>query len=84
MQHNRARHIVTSDLANPVRRGPRNAAPDTPRLLETRVAALFRRLGYRVGHRPITHDQGFDLAVSRPGVRAVVQCKRWRHPVGPP
>jgi restriction system protein len=47
------------------------------------MARLFRRLGYRVRRRPATHDSGVDLDLARPGLRAIVQCKRWRHPVGP-
>ena len=50
---------------------------------ERQVAALFRRLGYRVHRQPATHDLGVDLFVTRPGLRAIVQCKHWRPPVGP-
>jgi restriction system protein len=46
------------------------------------LARLLRRLGYRVHHRPATHDLGIDLDLTRPGLRAIVQCKHWRHPVG--
>ena len=50
---------------------------------ETQIARLFRRVGYRVRRRPATHDLGVDLVVARGGLRAIVQCKWWRHPVGP-
>ena len=50
---------------------------------ETQIARLFCRLGYRVHRRPATHDSGVDLVVVRTGFRAIVQCKCWRHPVGP-
>ena len=50
---------------------------------EREVAHLFRSLGYRVRRQPATHDLGVDLIIIRPGLRAIVQCKHWRHPVGP-
>ena len=50
---------------------------------ERQVAHLFRSLGYRVHRRPATHDLGVDVVITRPGWRAIVQCKHWRHPVGP-
>lgn len=52
-------------------------------VFERQVAHLFRRLGYRVRRQPATHDLGVDLIIIRPGLRAIVQCKHWRHPVGP-
>lgn len=48
-----------------------------------RVARLFRRLGFRVHRQPATHDLGVDLVVVRQGQMTIVQCKNWRHPVGP-
>lgn len=51
--------------------------------LEPRLACVFRRLGYSVHRRPATHDLGVDLSIARPTLHAIVQCKRWRHPVGP-
>jgi hypothetical protein len=36
-----------------------------------------------VRRRHPTHDHGVDLDIARPDLRAIVQCKRWRHPVGP-
>jgi len=50
---------------------------------QRQVARLFHRLGYRVHRRPATHDLGVDLVVTRSGQAAIVQCKNWRHPVGP-
>lgn len=83
MQHNRARHAITGDPVDPVRRGPHRAPRDAPRWLESSAATLLRRVGYGVHRRPATHDQGLDLAVARPGLGAIVQCQAWRPPVGP-
>jgi len=47
------------------------------------VARLFRRLGYQVHRRPASHDLGVDLAVARPGLAAIIQCKDWHSPAGP-
>jgi restriction system protein len=77
----------TRDLAQGIRRthlGKKAPGKFAQSLaLENCVAHLLRRLGFRVCHRPATHDQGVDLSISRPGLSAIVQCKHWRHPVGP-
>jgi restriction system protein len=56
----------------------------SPRAFEHFVAELFERRGYEVEVRGRAGDLGVDLALSRAdGRRAIVQCKRYRHQVGP-
>ncbi len=56
----------------------------TPRAFEHYVAELFERRGYHVEIRGRSGDLGVDLSVTRPdGRRAIVQCKRYRHTIGP-
>ena len=56
----------------------------SPRAFEQFVAELFERRGYTVEVRGRAGDLGVDLALTRAdGRRAVVQCKRYRHQVGP-
>ncbi len=56
----------------------------SPRAFEQFVAELFERRGYSVEVRGRAGDLGVDLALTRSdGRRAVVQCKRYRNPVGP-
>jgi restriction system protein len=56
----------------------------TPARFEEYVAALFRRKGYVVTLRGRSGDQGVDLELTKPnGRRAIVQCKRYQHRVGP-
>lgn len=56
----------------------------SPTAFETYVAGLFRQKGYRVGHRGSRGDRGVDLELTHPGGRvAIVQCKRYRRPIGP-
>lgn len=51
---------------------------------ERYVAALFRSKGYRVQLRGRSGDAGVDLMLTqRNGKRAIVQCKRYRRPIGP-
>lgn len=47
------------------------------------VASLFRWLGYAVVRTPLSRDSGMDLVLAGHEGKAIVQCKRWRHPVGP-
>ena len=55
-----------------------------PTAFETYVATLFRQKGYRVKHRGRRGDRGVDLELTDAGGRrAIVQCKRYRHTVGP-
>ena len=56
----------------------------SPRAFEHFVGELFERRGYTVEVRGRAGDLGVDLALTRPdGRRAIVQCKRYRHQVGP-
>lgn len=56
----------------------------SPAEFERYVALLFRRKGYRVKLRGRSGDRGVDLMVSQTGgKKAIVQCKRYRKPVGP-
>jgi restriction system protein len=56
----------------------------SPGDFEKYVAYLFRCKGYRVRVRGRSGDDGVDLEVVQPGgKRAVVQCKRYQHTVGP-
>lgn len=56
----------------------------SPREFEHYVAGLFERRGYEVEVRGRTGDLGVDLALKRADGRlAIVQCKRYRHVIGP-
>lgn len=56
----------------------------SPRAFEHYVAELFERRGYEVEVRGRAGDLGVDLALTRAdGRRAIVQCKRYRHTIGP-
>lgn len=70
------------------RMGPRMSVDElyalSPRAFEHFVGELFERRGYSVEVRGRAGDLGVDLALTRAdGRRAVVQCKRYRHQVGP-
>ncbi len=55
-----------------------------PKEFEQYVANLFRQKGYTVHLRGRSGDKGVDLELKQPGgKRAIVQCKRYRRPVGP-
>lgn len=54
-----------------------------PTQFEKLVQATYRQLGYSARHIGQAGDHGVDLEVRTPrGERWVVQCKRWRDPVG--
>ncbi len=56
----------------------------SPADFERFVAGLFRKKGYAVTVRGRSGDHGVDLELlSENGRRAVVQCKRYRNPIGP-
>jgi restriction system protein len=56
----------------------------SPPEFERYVAELFRRKGYRVQIRGRSGDLGVDLVLTRrDGRLAIVQCKRYRHTLGP-
>lgn len=56
----------------------------SPRAFEHYVADLFAQRGYKVEVRGRAGDLGVDLELTQQdGRRAIVQCKRYRHPIGP-
>lgn len=56
----------------------------SPQDFEHYVAELFERRGYTVEVRGRAGDLGVDLALTRAdGRKAIVQCKRYRHTIGP-
>ena len=56
----------------------------SPRAFEHYVGELFERRGYQVEVRGRSGDLGVDLMLTQAnGRRAVVQCKRYRHAIGP-
>jgi restriction system protein len=56
----------------------------SPADFEQYVAALFRKKGYQVKLRGRKGDRGVDLELVQNGGRsAIVQCKRYRHTIGP-
>jgi restriction system protein len=56
----------------------------SPRAFEHFVAELFERRGYTVEVRGRAGDLGVDLVIRGPDSRlAIVQCKRYRHQIGP-
>lgn len=56
----------------------------SPKEFEQYVARVFRQKGYKVYLRGASGDKGVDLELEQPGgKRAIVQCKRYRRPVGP-
>ena len=83
MQRHRIDRRTRESRSTPTHSGGHDSPTAVAAFLEDLAARLFRRLGYRLHRRPATHDLGVDLVVARPGLRAIVQCKRWRHPVGP-
>lgn len=56
----------------------------SPTEFEQYVGQLFRHKGYRVKWRGRRGDHGVDLELIQPGgKKAIVQCKRYQHLVGP-
>jgi HJR/Mrr/RecB family endonuclease len=56
----------------------------SPAAFEQYVADLFRKKGYQVTLRGRSGDHGVDLEIESFGNRrAIVQCKRYRNPIGP-
>jgi len=56
----------------------------SPAAFEKFVADLFRKKGYQVTLRGRSGDHGVDLEIERSeNRRAIVQCKRYRNPIGP-
>jgi restriction system protein len=56
-----------------------------PGEFEEMTAELFRALGYEAHRTKMIGDHGVDVVVkAKDGRKMVVQCKRWRGPVGEP
>ncbi len=56
----------------------------SPGAFERYVAELFHNKGYKVNVRGRSGDRGVDLELARSdNRRAIVQCKRYRNPIGP-
>ncbi len=56
-----------------------------PGEFEEMTAELFRALGYKAHRTKMIGDHGVDVVVkAKDGRKMVVQCKRWRGPVGEP
>lgn len=56
----------------------------SPAAFERYVADLFRKKGYQVTVRGRSGDHGVDLELrSTDDRQAIVQCKRYRNPIGP-
>lgn len=50
---------------------------------EQEVARMFRSQGYLVAGTPVSGDKGIDLILYKDERYTVVQCKRYKAPVGP-
>jgi len=49
---------------------------------EFEIANLFRKKGYESWVTQVTGDDGVDVFAKRDSEKTIIQCKRWRHPVG--
>jgi len=52
------------------------------RQFEFEIANLFRHKGYNSFATRVTNDDGVDVFASNNEEKVIVQCKRWRRPVG--
>jgi len=52
------------------------------RQFEFEIANLFRRKGYKSFPTKVTADDGVDVFASNDDERVIIQCKRWKRPVG--
>ena len=52
------------------------------RQFEFEIANLFRHKGYNSFVTSLTGDDGIDVFASNDDEKVIVQCKRWKHPVG--
>jgi hypothetical protein len=50
---------------------------------ERELARLFRKCGYKATETPGSGDSGVDIRLEKDGVKAVVQCKAHKRPIGP-
>jgi hypothetical protein len=56
-----------------------------PGEFEEMTAELYRARGFQANRTGISGDHGVDVVVkSKDGKKMIVQCKRWRKPVGEP
>jgi len=52
------------------------------RQFEFEIANLFRHKGYKSFATSLSGDDGIDVFASNDDEKVIVQCKRWKHPVG--
>jgi len=52
------------------------------RQFEFEIAHLFQLRGYKSSATRVTGDDGVDVFAWRDDEKIIVQCKRWKHPVG--
>jgi len=52
------------------------------RQFEFEIANLFRLKGYKAFATRFTNDDGVDVFASNDDEKVIIQCKRWKHPVG--
>jgi len=52
------------------------------RQFEFEIANLFRHKGYKSFPTKVTGDDGVDVFASNDDEKVIIQCKRWKHPVG--
>jgi HJR/Mrr/RecB family endonuclease len=52
------------------------------RQFEYEIARLLQRMGYQAHATKVSGDDGVDVFARKDNDRVVVQCKRWRKPVG--
>lgn len=50
---------------------------------ESEMENLFSELGYKVVRTPCSGDGGVDLILEKDGEKTIVQCKAYKHKVGP-
>jgi len=52
------------------------------RQFEFEIANLFRHKGYKSSATKVTSDDGVDVFASNDDEKVIIQCKRWKHPIG--
>lgn len=52
------------------------------RQFEFEITNLFRRKGYKSFATRVTRDDGVDVFASNEDEKVIIQCKRWKRPVG--
>lgn len=87
------RHVYTDDIRKQIDRCAADAqsqrdqavawnSDGTPEEFEHFCADTLRRTGWSVQVTKGSGEQGVDVLASKDGVIVVLQCKRWRRPVG--